>query len=123
MMAKIEIDGVPETISALQRLIVGAGGSNLAKAVMAGGFMVEGFAKINCPVDTGNLRSSIHTELTDQSSNSAEAGVSPSANYGGFVELGTSRQRPKPYLRPAADENESRIVGAMIAVLQQGIGK
>lgn len=122
-MAKVQIDGVPETIAKLEQLVAGAGGANLAKAVLGGGYMVEGFAKIKCPVDTGNLRSSIHTELTEQRDDYAAAEVSPSANYGGYVELGTSRSRKQPYLRPAADENENRVIAAMVTVLTQGIAK
>ena len=56
-------------------------------------------ARIGVPVDTGNLRESISYELDTPLSGE----VGPEANYGGFVEFGTSRQAPQPFLHPAAD--------------------
>ena len=45
------------------------------------------------------------------------------AFYGGFVELGTSRQQAQPYLRPALDESEGEIKGAFIGALNKTISK
>jgi HK97 gp10 family phage protein len=53
------------------------------------------------PVDTGNLKSSIGQDFDDDGMG-FEAG--PTANYGGYVEYGTSRMAPKPYLIPAFDK-------------------
>lgn len=51
------------------------------------------------PVDTGNLKSSIGVDFDGLG---LEAG--PTANYGGYVEYGTSRMAPQPYMRPAFDK-------------------
>jgi HK97 gp10 family phage protein len=59
---------------------------------------IERDAKRAAPVDTGNLRSSISTATGVLS-----AEIGPTAAYGGFVERGTSRAGPQPYLRPAYD--------------------
>jgi HK97 gp10 family phage protein len=67
---------------------------------------IEATAKINAPVDTGNLRSSI---LADIAGLVAEIG--PTAEYGGYVEYGTSNEdeTPKmaaqPYMGPAFEKH------------------
>jgi len=66
---------------------------------------IEATAKSKVPVDTGNLKGSIGTSdlrRVGQSGNlSVEIG--PTAEYGEFVEFGTSRMAPQPYMGPAAD--------------------
>lgn len=63
---------------------------------------IQARAQVNAPVDTGYLRSSISSEV--QSTGGTIRGeVGPTANYGGYVENGTSTQRAQPYLRPATD--------------------
>lgn len=59
-------------------------------------------AKAFAPVDTGNLRASIGHDLFDTSGETG-AEIGPTTNYGGFVEWGTSRMAPQPYLGPAFD--------------------
>lgn len=69
------------------------------------GLAAEGYAKRACPVDTGNLRNSITHEV-----DAAEKAVYIGTNveYAPYVELGTSRQKAQPYLRPAATEHGSQ---------------
>jgi HK97 gp10 family phage protein len=61
-------------------------------------------AKILAPVDTGNLRASIGYE-THETKSGAWGVVGPTASYGIFVELGTSRMSGQPFLGPAFDRN------------------
>lgn len=61
-------------------------------------------AKTLAPVDTGNLRSSIGTDVTDTGS-SVAAEIGPTADYGLFQEVGTSRMAAQPYMGPALDRN------------------
>jgi hypothetical protein len=51
-------------------------------------------------VRTGRLRSSITHELGSDGI-SVYCDVGTNTSYGGYVELGTDRSRPYPYLRPA----------------------
>lgn len=64
-------------------------------------------AQIDVAVDTGNLKSSIgHSDLrTVGASGVAEAEVGPTAEYGIWVENGTSTMGAQPYLGPAFDRN------------------
>ena len=64
------------------------------------GILVEGEAVENCPVDTGNLMLSI----THERQGKWEVIGTP-VEYSEAVELGTSRQKAQPYLRPAVEEN------------------
>lgn len=61
------------------------------------GMTGEGYAKRECPVDTGRLRNSISHARDDNS-----AYIGTNVEYAPYVELGTSRQKAQPYLRPAA---------------------
>ena len=54
------------------------------------------------PVDTGTLKSSI-TYNTRATLTTVVGEVGPTADYGMFVEAGTSRMAPQPYMRPAFD--------------------
>lgn len=66
------------------------------------GMVCERYAQDKTPVDTGRLRNSIDYEV--KSSENAVY-VKTDVNYAGFVELGTSRQKPQPYLRPAVSNH------------------
>ena len=66
------------------------------------GLLAEGYAIKKCPVDTGNLRGSITHEV-DADDNAVYIGTN--VEYAPYVELGTSRQKAQPFLRPAASEH------------------
>jgi HK97 gp10 family phage protein len=55
------------------------------------------------PVRTGRLRESIHVTPETEAgfAGVAQAGVVADAPYAGFVEFGTSRMSPRPFLGPA----------------------
>lgn len=61
---------------------------------------IEGEAKQNAPVDTGDMRDSIAAEQTGP----AEAKVEVGEFYGHFVELGTRKMAARPFLVPAAEK-------------------
>lgn len=66
------------------------------------GLLAENYAAKKCPVDTGNLRGSITYEV-DTDGNAVYIGTN--VEYAPYVELGTSRQKAQPFLRPAASEH------------------
>lgn len=66
------------------------------------GLLAENYAAKKCPVRTGNLRGSITYEV-DAGDNAVCIGTN--IKYAPRVELGTSRQKAQPFLRPAASEH------------------
>jgi HK97 gp10 family phage protein len=120
------VGGFSIDASELNRLaadLSGAGarvGAAAATVVRASALRVEAEAKQFAPVDTGNLRSSIGTDLIgDGRSDTMAAEVGPTASYGAFVELGTSRNAPAAYMGPAFD----RTLPDFIAALEQAAGQ
>lgn len=85
-------------------------------AVAATATMLQAQAQGAAPVDTGFLRSSIST-----TNRGLEAEVGPTASYGYFVEGGTSRMSPQPYLFPALDVVTPMFEAAMAQVIEQAM--
>lgn len=75
---------------------------------------IERDAKNLAPVDTGNLKNSIgHSDLRIGTSGQLVAEIGPTANYGIFLEQGTSRMPAQPFMGPAADRNTPAFEQAM----------
>ena len=80
---------------------VTAAGSSALRRVASD---IEADARALAPVDTGNLRDSISTTLAgDGRSSAMSVEVGPSADYGVYVEYGTSTQPGTPFMGPAFD--------------------
>lgn len=73
-------------------------------ALEAMGLATRRVAQPACPVDTGNLRRS-HTHAV--SGDHVDVGVT--AEYGGYVHNGTSRQKAQPWMKNAAEANAEAI--------------
>lgn len=93
------------------------------------GLTAEGYAKLLCPVDTGNLRNSITHQVDD---GEPAAYIGSNSEYAAFVELGTGKyypggrptpwvyqdakgnwhltegQRAQPYLKPAVADHSAQ---------------
>jgi HK97 gp10 family phage protein len=83
--------------------------------VQKAAYRIEADAKSKVAVDTGTLRRSIHTVM----SNGGLTGtVGPSVLYGKFVEFGTRRMGARPYMRPAAEKQLPAFAAAMRAALR-----
>jgi HK97 gp10 family phage protein len=80
-------------------------------------------AKTLAPVDTGNLKNSIgFSDLRKVGrSGSLVVEIGPSANYGLFVEMGTSRMAAQPYMGPAADRRIPAFEQAMAQLAEEGL--
>lgn len=101
--------------SELNRLAVDLGKAP-AKAVVLGSRAIrktaadiEGTAKQLAPVDTGNLRNSISSSV---SLTGLVAEIGPTADYAAYVEEGTSKMAPQPYLAPAFSRHSGELVKA-----------
>lgn len=66
---------------------------------------IEATAKELAPVDTGHLRSSIGVDIFREDGALIVAEIGPTADYGPYVEYGTHRAGPQPYMGPSADRH------------------
>lgn len=124
-------------------------GENLKAAVEAGGRVIEGAAKVNIRNTfssmMGALENSILVVINKATATEAEAEIGPTAIYGRIQELGgiitpvkakllswvnDAGERifahmvhlpPRPYMRPAVDENLNAIEQAMSYQLKKSI--
>lgn len=69
---------------------------------------IENDAKQFAPVDTGALRNSISATVR-----SLHAEIGPTVNYAPYIEFGTWRAAPQPFMGPAADRHTAAFVSAM----------
>ena len=129
-------------------------GELLMEAAKAGGFVIEGHAKVNAgsgrpglQIQSGALVNSIHVEERKKTEKKAEVGVGTNIVYARIHELGgliiplnfsklswvnDQGQRifagavhipARPYLRPAMDENEDKIVTAVKTEIQRNLDR
>ena len=98
-MAQIKL-----TVKGLNKLIANyekrANALNARQLVSLATAAVESQAKALTPVDTGHLKRSIIPSI-DGDKNVAEGAVSTNVEYAPYVEIGTTKQRAQPYMRPA----------------------
>jgi HK97 gp10 family phage protein len=64
-------------------------------------------AKSRAPVRSGALRDGIHTETL--SPTSLKVSTDDKTTYAGFMEFGTSRISPRPFMTPASESAKARL--------------
>lgn len=95
------------------------------RALQAIGVMIEGEAIVRVPVDSGRLKGSITYATKKESDNPSGAAkhtdkvsrpwekhilhVGTNVEYAQHIEYGTRRMSAQPYLRPALNDNRSKI--------------
>lgn len=72
----------------------------IVRALYRIGLECEGYAKLLCHVVTGRLRNSITFDLDGDA-----VYVGTNVEYAAFEEEGTSKRKPHPFLRPAAENH------------------
>ena len=70
--------------------------------------VIERAAKQRAPVDTGNLRRSITTEIDPARGDKATGRVGTGVHYAPYVEFGTRYTRAQPFLGPALEQARRR---------------
>lgn len=92
-------------------------------AVRKSTFAVEREAKTRAAVDTGFMRNSISSAFEGDLYSSGFTGeVGPGAHYAPYVEFGTHKMAPQPFLGPAFDAVEPSFVAAMRSIHPFGGG-
>lgn len=105
-MAKVTIKGLSRLQAKLDKLDPLTRGA-VSRGVQLAGALVEGSAKNLAPVDTGALRSSVHTAGKSTSSG-AEASIGTNVEYAIYQEFGTSKMQAQPFLKPALQKNKAK---------------
>lgn len=113
--AKLDTAGLVEIRQDNREAIADAIDRALVAALEEVGLVAEGYAKRACPVDTGRLRNSI-THIVDEGTRHVIIGTN--VEYAPYVELGTRRQKPQPFLKPAANDHYSTYKGIFLKHLR-----
>lgn len=82
--------------------------------ILRGGQIVCETAKELCPVDTGTLKNLITVKGDTKS-----AIVSANTDYAEYVEFGTSKTVPQPYLVPALTLNKQAVISAVSEAIKE----
>jgi HK97 gp10 family phage protein len=141
---EVKIQGLDNLLKKLDQL----GGSiprSTQKALLKSSAVFEAGAKAHCPVGTGELRDSIHTEVKDEKT----VAVGTNVNYAPYVEYGTGPkgdpsvphttkkfwrykdeegnwhtshgQPPQPFMRPAFAEGKDQVMEAVKESVQEDV--
>lgn len=92
-------------------------GRDVSAAVRESAGRVRDDARDRAPVRTGTLRDSIGADIYgDGRSIGMTAVVGPEAPYGLFVERGTSKMAPEPFMGPALDAEAPQLERAIAEI-------
>lgn len=92
-------------------------GDEILAAVTAAAAVAERTAKALAPVRTGALRNSIDTKVYGSGRLAGvRAVVRANTHYSWYVEAGTARQKPQPFMEPARAAAERQLMKAMTQI-------
>jgi HK97 gp10 family phage protein len=143
MAEKFSVSGLKELQAAMNKLSADMAGKIARQATAAAAGVVRKAAKANAPVDSGNLKAAIvmkrkrSTNLTEEYNVAVRAGkksdvknakagtgkLGKDAYYARFVEFGTVKTPPNPFLAPALSDNVQQATDAMKKRLEDRLKK
>lgn len=120
---KVTLTGEKELLQKLKKLEDSVRGQVLSDALQAAAKIIQESASQKAPRRTGTLASNIEVGKVNLTASGGEIPVGPNkkAFYGMFVEVGTSKMRAQPYLRPAIDESKGAATSEFTKVLKAAI--
>lgn len=129
MEVRVDVEGLDQLVDDLGRVEAKAAHA-VSRAVRKAALDVQRDAKVIVPVDTGFLRSTIGVDLGPRSDAGPRvhgpteytAEIGPTAHYGGYVEWGTSRMAPQPYMAPALDRQTPAFIAACEDIADRLLG-
>lgn len=116
---QFSVAGIDEVVRNLARLGRDVQDRIADEAVEAGAEVIRARASEDAPRDTGFLSENIIIKYRDVGVR--DVGPSSAAYYGLFIEVGTSRIRKRPWLRPAYDAVKGDAMREAERVMAQGI--
>jgi len=108
----MEIKGVKELLNNLSKWEKEKV-DDIYQAAVAVQAIVVNDARSIVPIRTTNLLKSIQAGVVTIEDDNVTAEVKAEAEYASYVEMGTSRMKPQPYLMPAVFRNQSTFIRAM----------
>jgi phage gpG-like protein len=108
---QLYIENLDELLNILARRAPAEFHRTAVGAMTGASAQVTNWARMNSPVDTGRLRSSIRFEVKPTFGN-VQGVIGSNVVYAPFVEFGGGKPRGVgriPYLRPAVEEHQSQI--------------
>lgn len=124
-----QIDGMDILDKEISGMVRQLNGAALERAVSAAGDEILKEVEIRSPVKTGKLKASIRKLIFPkenrassiiQVANSKRGGIQ---HYAVFLEFGTSKMPPKPFMRPAFDVSQLKAVEAFSKALSTELEK
>ena len=96
------------------------------QSLRKGSLTIVQTAKEKVPVKSGVLKSSIRAykvKAWKPNTMVYRVGLTEKGWYGRFVEFGTIKQKPQPFLRPAMMENDDRVLNTFKSEIRKYISK
>ena len=113
----VTIEGLPGLKAALERKVEELRASSRL-AVIEEVKLIEADAKDSAPVDTGELRDGIESELLE----GAEGSIHTTSKHSAAQEFGTVKNPAHPFMQPAAERARRRFPKTATAIIRRALG-
>jgi len=122
---EMKIEGLAELHQVLQGLPAKIERNIMRGALRAGTKIIKDQAVLGVPVDEGNLKKSIRIKTSSKRGvvRATVAAGKDEVVYASYVEFGTSKMTPRPFMRPALDSTKEAAIAAAVDYIKQRLDK